>query len=321
MKQLRSPDEEVYTAIREYVKESEHNNTYHTTRERRRALQRHFRPLLYEYDINRVEDISPDLVEEFVKQRREHGAHGNTITHEVNYIKGLCAYYNHTEFLSAFDMGELNIDTKTIVESSTENKSLSQDEYKKVVREADTLRNELVVRIGWDTGARRSEVSKINVENIDYQEVTINSAKSQNSSNNEEERVSFLSVQTAEKVREYREFERDTYGGSSSTDALFVTQRGRMSPHRLNEIFKELCEDAGIQKELAKNAKGDQLNLYTYHSLRHSFCVQRLKQNMPTKLIADLIGDTVQSVSDTYLQTSKEDLRKAENEYRPTVRI
>ena len=312
MRQLRNPDTDLRKAIKEYIEEAEENKTKHTVRERRRALKQHFPKVHTKYDIQQVGDISPDLVEEYVKIREKEEVSGNTIKSEVNYIVGLCRRYNHRTFLNLFDYGELEIETTTIVEQSTEEKGISLEEYKQVLKEADSLRNELVCRIGWETGCRRSEVSQIDIQDINHDEIQIKTSKKDNSY-----RTVFLSLQTAELVRKYIEFERKSYAGHTDTDALLVTERGRMHPHTINNIFVRLCENAGIQQSLGENAKGDNMNLYTYHSLRHSYAVQRLNAGMSIKHIAEIMGDTVQSVSETYLQVSKQDLKNAEQEYRP----
>lgn len=321
MKKLRDPDTAIYTAIQKYIHKAEENLSENSARERKRALRDNFPRIVEQYSIERVEEIHTDLVEEYVDMRREDGVTDMTIKGEVNYIRGLCNHYNHTDFLAIYSFSDLNLSTDSVVEKSTEEKGISKEGYKKVLQEAETLRDELIVRLGWDTGARRKEIAKIDLEDIEYDEIELNTAKRDSTNKHQTKRTVYLSIETAEKLRRYIEFERDSYGGAGSTDALLVTQRGRIHPHSLNRVFTKLCEKAGVQKKLGTNAKGQEMNLYTYHSLRHAFAVQRLDEGMQLKYIADLMGDTVQSVSDTYLQTSQEQLRQAEEKYRPNVRI
>jgi len=47
--------------------------------------------------------------------------------------------------------------------------------------------------------------------------------------------------------------------------------------------------------------------------------MQRFKNGMNLKMIADLMGDSVQTISDTYLQTSVEERKQSNMDHRPNV--
>lgn len=319
MKALRNPSTEIAEASNSYIQDAKTNDSHHTVRERQRAIRHFIQKIAWEYSLNHIEDIHPDHVEEYVKIRRREGNSDITIKGEVNYIRGLCSYYNHTDFLNIFQMQDLQLSSKTIVERSPETPWLSIEEYQKLVSECSSLREELICRIGWETGVRRSEASSIDVNDIDGRTIQIESSK--RGKHNSEKRTVYIRADTKAMIHRYINSERNSYSSNTETDALFITERGIMHKHTINEIFKSIAHDAGIQKSIGENSKGDNLNLYTYHSLRHSFAIHRLENGINLQHLSDLLGDTVQTVSETYLQSSNKQLKRANESTRPNVNL
>jgi len=229
--------------------------------------------------------------------------------------------FNHTDFLQIFSLKDLKLNTKTNVQRTDKQvKSINKDEYKQLLEEAKCLRDELIFRIGWETGARRSEIANIDISDIDFEEreIEIDSAKTK--SGKYEERTVFFDFNTKVKLQKYIDVDRNQYPNSEDLDALFLSHDGmRLSHEHVNHKIANSAERAGIQEVIGTNSKGHDIRRVTAHTLRHSFAVQRLRNEMPLKLIADIMGDSISTVSETYLQTTKEDLKEANQKYRPNI--
>lgn len=310
---IYTPDTEISEAIDEYISDAE-NMSESTYDKRNRILKDNIAPIVEEYNIQKINDWHPDHFQEYVDLRRNEGVSDVSISNEINHIQGLIRKYNYYEFLQFFERSELDLSTRTNVEKKAESiPSISEKEYRTLLRECDSLRNELIFRIGWETGVRRSEMAKIDISDIDGDEITIDSAKKQD----EEERTVFLDLSTESKVQQYIRTERKSYASHADTDALLITSSGRIHAHTINNIIVRTAERAGIQETIGTDSDGNELNRITSHSLRHSFALKRLEEGMNIKYISQIMGDTVQSVSETYLQTDKDALKKANKENRP----
>jgi len=319
MEAVRDSKTKIEDAIEEYA---DADDVSHSTLKKRRRIPRDFyENVLQEYDIEYIKQIHPQHIEKYRDYRREQGVSDLTIRNEITTIQGMLSDFNHTDFLQIFSLKDLKLNTKTNVQRTDKQvKSINKDEYKQLLEEAKCLRDELIFRIGWETGARRSEIANIDISDIDFEEreIEIDSAKTK--SGKYEERTVFFDFNTKVKLQKYIDVDRNQYPNSEDLDALFLSHDGmRLSHEHVNHKIANSAERAGIQEVIGTNSKGHDIRRVTAHTLRHSFAVQRLRNEMPLKLIADIMGDSISTVSETYLQTTKEDLKEANQKYRPNI--
>jgi integrase/recombinase XerD len=124
---------------------------------------------------------------------------------------------------------------------------------------------------------------------------------------------------TAEKLKRWLASGRDKYRYAAESPYLFPSSHGeRYSTQHVNQIVKDAAEAADIQKYYATDSKGDDRAVYTCHALRHSFAVHRVLDDCPISYIAEMMGDSMETV-ETYLQVRDEDVREANNRHRPRV--
>jgi integrase/recombinase XerD len=317
MKPINKSEKSIEEAIEGYVEDAENKDLTHSTVKKRQRIPRDFHEnILKELDreINSIEDIHPDHIEAYVDYRREQGVSDLTIRNEVTTIQGLLSTYNHSEFMVAFSMEDLGLDTKTNIQKQDKVPSISKDEYRKLLDGAECLRDEIIFRIGWETGVRRSEMARIDINDIKFDERDIKIKQSKSSGT----RTVFFDFNTEQKLKRYIKINRRKYPNSDDLDALLVSHDGmRLSPEHINHIIADTAEKVGIQEVIGTNSKGHKIRKVTSHSLRHSFALQRLKAEMPLKMIADIMGDSPDTVADTYLETDTDDLREANDNYRP----
>lgn len=318
MKPINSRQKSIEEAIEGYVEDAENKDLTHSTVKKRKRIPRDFHEnILKELDreINSIKDIHPDHIEAYVDYRREQGVSDLTIRNEVTTIQGMLSTYNHSEFMVVFSMEDLGLDTKTNIQKQGDQvPSISEEEYRKLLEGAECLRDEIIFRIGWETGVRRSEMARIDIDDIKFDQRDIEIKQSKTSGT----RTVFFDFGTEQKLKRYIKINRRKYPNSDDLDALFVSHDGmRLSPEHINHIIADTAEEVGIQEVIGTNSKGHKIRKVTSHSLRHSFALQRLKAEMPLKMIADIMGDSPDTVAETYLETDTDDLREANKKYRP----
>ncbi|MDS0278030.1 site-specific integrase [Halomicroarcula sp. S1AR25-4] len=153
-------------------------------------------------------------------------------------------------------------------------------------------RNELIVRLLWQTACRADELSRIHHSNIDWKnrEIRIRSSKLNLEDHPDlYHRRIWWEPSLDLLMRRWYESHRSRfskYAGENSIEEddeseeyddddssyLFVTTHGpQMDPGTISRIVKDAAHNAGIQEPLVKDADGTVRQwLYTSHRLRHS---------------------------------------------------
>lgn len=155
---------------------------------------------------------------------------------------------------------------------------LNQDETKRLLAMSDTIRNRLLLSLGYGAGLRAGEVLRLKVKHIDSAQMIIHVQQSKG----RKDRLVMLSPETLALLREWW-----TVRPKRSDDGVPVQERllfpGRkpgapLSTHQLNNIFQKVADAAGIRKAV---------NL---HSLRHSFATHLYDRGTDIRTIQALLG-------------------------------
>jgi integrase/recombinase XerD len=123
-------------------------------------------------------------------------------------------------------------------------------------RKQTRLRNEIAVRLNWYTGCRADELSRMQVEKIDWDQCCINirSAKINAKENPElARRDVFFPESFKVQLKRWCERVRHAYSGDVEPDSgaiLVTTKSDQMQPSLINDIVKEAARNAGVQHPL-----------------------------------------------------------------------
>nr|WP_174264853.1 tyrosine-type recombinase/integrase [Halalkalicoccus jeotgali] len=198
---------------------------------------------------------------------------------------------------------------------------LSPDEIDTLCRNVPSPigRNELLIRLQFNTGMRVGELASIEMDEIDRQETSIYipSFKSKSPSS-----------RTVYYNPEYIDFLMDEYldgyrgknlVGKDIDTYLFPTQTNpHVTTDYINQIVKGAAESADLQSTAGSYAGGKRkLNMITSHTLRHSYAVQAIKSGINPRNLQALLGHEKLETTEIYMKMAEEDHKKAARAFTP----
>lgn len=184
------------------------------------------------------------------------------------------------------DKGELFGFSKSSEQSSrlkeAEQYAVSQEETRAMEENVgrNRVRDQLVIRLIWQTGLRRGEASGLVISNIDREqrEITVPAPIAKNG----KERVVAYQQSLDGLITEWLDYGyRDEKAATADHSRLFVGERGApLSGERINEIVIDAADEAGFNRKIYADANapidedGDRIPnrwLITAHNIRHGF--------------------------------------------------
>ena len=205
---------------------------------------------------------------------------------------------------------------------------LSQEEVAELIDSvpAPTVRNRLICKILYQTGIRRSELVRIKLEDIDFDDrrIDINDVKT------EDTREVWYQPSLDSLLSMWIEADRPAVFYADESDYLFPTRRGvRMQEQTVSEVVSQAAENADLQEEIYEtkrptNAedghKTPTVKRVGAHTLRKSFGVHFINEGGDISFLADLLGhEDIETTKDSYLKYSSKHLRNSARQYGPSI--
>lgn len=178
-------------------------------------------------------------------------------------------------------------------------KALSQTQINQLLTTSHAtktpIKDQLVIELLYGCGLRISELSTLNLTNIDATEQLIRIT----GKGNKQRLVPFHNT-LAELINHYLQTERPKWIGSSQSQALLINQKGLpMSRQSLYIIVKKRLAIIGLGHR------------YSPHSLRHSFATHILENGANLRSVQELLGHHNISTTEIYTHINKRTLRTA----------
>ena len=155
---------------------------------------------------------------------------------------------------------------------------MSQDETRRLLAVASSLKVRVLLSLGYGCGLRAGEVVRLKVKHIDSAQKIIRVEQSKG----RKDRNVMLSPETLDLLRQWWKVRppRHDAGTPPQERCLFPgTKRGKtMSTRQLSRLFHEAAGAAGIKKAV------------TLHALRHSFATHLLDRGTDIRIIQALLG-------------------------------
>ncbi len=166
---------------------------------------------------------------------------------------------------------------------------LSKEEVEELVKAAETSMEKAIVQLMYETGIRVSELCSLNIQDVD-----LKSLRLRVKGKGKRERILFFGEAAKEALISYLKSERieKAKGLSKDHEALFITNRGRISDTTVRRILKKLSIKAGLPK-----------NVYP-HLLRHTFATHLLEEGVNLRGVQELLGHKNIETTEVYTHVS-----------------
>jgi integrase/recombinase XerD len=206
------------------------------------------------------------------------------------------------------------------IESAEEIYYLSPEEIEQLVENvpAPRLRNQLIVRLLFDTGLRRGELAQVKLSHLDRDDHSIYVPAFKSS----EARTVTITPSYVDRLLDewldggYRD---STYfARHEDSEYLFPTNESEhLSGYSINTIVKQSADEAGLQKVVARGSDGRKIRRVNAHTLRHSHAVQAIKSGIDVRRLQASLGHGSLDVTLEYLKLVESDYVDASRQFDP----
>lgn len=229
-----------------------------------------------------VKDCTWDELEEYLFQMKQEDYSDHTIRNRYQSINQMYQYLERKDLVEHNPAEEIEIREFASRKNKREEKTLEKrvwltsEEINDLVEAAPqpVVRNRCLILFMYYTACRRSEVSKVKMENIDFDQrkAKVKSPKT----------GKIITVRWQPNLdpllRTWIEQYRPSYVTAADSPYLFVTEQAeRIAPNHISRMIRDAAEAAGIQEVLYEDKAGNKRRKVTSHALRHSFAVHWLQ--------------------------------------------
>jgi integrase/recombinase XerD len=195
---------------------------------------------------------------------------------------------------------------------------LTPDEVERLAEHVPSrlpVRNELIIKLMFQTGMRPEEVRNLKFQHLDRETRRIQVWSNKTGDVREVTYTSSLDTLLYQWIDGgYR----DRLSSAADSEYLFVSLKSdQMGQGNVNHVVKHAAENAGLQETMYNDAAGRSRAKITAHVLRHSFAVESLKNGMPLKMLSDVMGHASTDTTEIYLEVTREDTVEAMEKYGP----
>jgi integrase/recombinase XerD len=172
-------------------------------------------------------------------------------------------------------------------------KALSEEQLEILRENCMTLREKAIFELYFATAARLSELSQLNISQINWQNQSIKIIGKGN-----KERIVYFSFKASHYLKKYLNSRND------NCEALFVTERKeykKLSNRGIQRIFVSLGDRAGIKLHV--------------HLLRHSQATALLNNGADLALVQEILGHSSSDTTQVYCQLSEQNKHDGYRKY------
>jgi len=217
---------------------------------------------------------------------------------KAHYLSVFNSFYNYLVFIDKLDKNPCD-GIKSPKLAKTLPKYLTEEEINKLfdIRLTTPLdyRNKAMLEVLYATGLRISELTSLELNNIDFNDEVIKVM-----GKGSKERIVPFSGLAKASLKEYIENYRG-FLAKDDTEYVFLNKNGRkISRQGFFKILKRLAKDAGINKDISP------------HILRHSFATNLINNGADIRVIQELLGHENLETTEIYSHVSN---KKIEDDY------
>lgn len=173
---------------------------------------------------------------------------------------------------------------------------------------APKLRNELMIRLLWQTGIREGELVEIKLDDVNRGRRCVNIWAPKT----KESRTVFYQPSLDFLMNQWLDGGyRSSKTYADESEYVFITrQSAQFRPENVNNMVKDAAENAGIQEIMYKDQAGQKRRRITSHALRHGHAVHALKSGIDVRTVQKHMGHSSLEMTMRYLQLIDEDVKE-----------
>tara|TARA_Y100000588_G_scaffold393179_1_gene507905 strand:+ start:862 stop:1821 length:960 start_codon:yes stop_codon:yes gene_type:complete len=165
-------------------------------------------------------------------------------------------------------------------------------------------RDSIILEILYGTGLRVSELTQLNLDDIDIENRMIHVK-----GKGKKERIVPITRKAKESIIKHLEYKNEVKHSVSKHPLLLNSRGNRMSPESVRQILKKY------------RLEGNFGYSFTPHSLRHSAATHLMENDTDLRAIQKLLGHSSLSTTQTYTQVNFQQLQKVYDRSHPRAKI
>lgn len=199
-------------------------------------------------------------------------------------------------------------DTQKARESKENLHFLKPEQVDAMAKEADKLRDELIIRLLFQTGMRVSELCEVRLKDVDTDERSIKIR-----GKGRKNRIVCYQPSLDLLMDVWQTERRPAVFYAEDSPYLFPTSHSEnITKYTVGEIVREAADAAGFQEVYGTNTEGVELHSVTPHVLRHSFAMAAISNDWDVYTLSQALGhESTEITTSTYLHDDADAVRAA----------
>lgn len=199
-------------------------------------------------------------------------------------------------------------DTQKSRESKEDLHYLKPEQVDAMAKAAEKLRDELIIRLLFQTGVRVSELCEIREKDVDSDDRSINIR-----GKGRKNRTIYYQPSLDLLMDIWREERRPAVFHADDSPYLFPTSHSEnITKYTVAEIVRDSADAAGFQEVYGTNTEGVELHSVTPHVLRHSFAMAAISNGWDVYTLSQALGhESTEITTETYLHDDEDSVRTA----------
>lgn len=253
------------------------------------------------YSNKNIKDITNEDLKKYIKHLNEEGLNEKSISRNVSCLKSFYKFLVIEKFITNNVSDSLFLPKirKALPNILTEEEVLKLLDIELIT--PFDYRNKAMLELMYATGLRVSELVKVKLQDIDFNDDIIRTF-----GKGSKERIIPIGEYAKEYLKKYIELYRPLLLIKGNSDYVFINNHGSdMTRQGFFKIIKKIVKEKDIKSDISP------------HTLRHSFASHLLKYGADLRTIQELLGHSDISTTQIYTHISHEELKKNYEEYHP----
>lgn len=185
---------------------------------------------------------------------------------------------------------------------------LKPEQVDDMARTTERLRDELIIRLLFQTGMRVSELCEIRERDVNPEERSIHIR-----GKGRKNRTVYYQPSLDLSMDVWQSERRPAVYYAEESEYLFPTSHSEnITKYTVGEIVKTAADRADLQEVYGKNTNGHELHAVTPHVLRHSFAMAALENGWDVYTLSQALGhESTEITTSTYLHDDEAKVRDA----------